>query len=1437
MNNNDNLHLLRVSDLQELLRAKGLSISYRLKTDLIERLRSAQTRSISTAQGPNGEVVVFSDENLHNLDNSEVFEDPQNDEDQYEGNSGGNTTSNQDNTNEDSNSGGGNSSNGDDKDSDSNDDNSDHNNRRDNIDDNDEQVDNTMAINFRDVEDALQKFGGLPYEDLDDWCINFEETSETCKWSDMQKFVFARRLMIGEAKGAIEATKTKIDSYAALKAFLKLEYKDESTFFDIHERLVKRKKTSKETYIEYMYAMMKMGKAKIDDLSMVRYIVDGLHDDHRFKTTLYEAKTLEELKTKLKVFASTAAEREPDNDRSSKKSHNTKNRDKKQSNGGNNGNNKTKSLRCFNCGDANHKADECPHKGQGRKCFNCDAFGHLAKDCRCPKKTKDDKHAEGKGSTKAVGCIEPVGNGMIVPVTINSVVTMALFDTGSHYTLMAKSTYRSIPRLGKWIAKKEPMKGLSEADTYALGYKWVTMSINDESYQLQCYVVEDNLFPMKMILGRNLLPLVDVVITRGVPIITKIKSERHDLVNVQAEQSPSYSVLTENDIMMIEPAISKVETKYLPCVVNIQDVVLKQEIIAMIDDYQPVRGQSSHIKMQITMSDEIPVYQNPRRLSPMEREVAQSMVDQYIREGIVRPSRSPYASPILLRKKKNNTYRFCVDYRKLNDKIVKDRYPLPLMEDVIEALQDAEVFSSIDLKNGFFHVDMAEESIKYTAFITPDGQYEFLKAPFGLCNSPAIFQRFINDIFRDAMMKKVLRLYLDDIMVPAIDELTNLQRLKETFNIAANNGLIINFEKCQFLQRKITFLGNVIENHGIRPSDEKTKAIRDFPQPKTPKQIQSFLGLTGFFRKFIPRYAQIARPISDLLRDGTKFTFGTAQKAAFAELKEKLCSEPILKLYNPMAPTELHTDASALGYGGCLLQQQNDDGLMHPVYYLSFKTTVVEAKLHSYELEVLAIIKCLEKLRCYVLGRPFKIYTDCEAFQQTMRKRNATAKVARWALALEEYDVEVKHRSGNMMQHVDALSRNFVMVIEDSTFLQIKAAQQDDDECKLVHSLIEANSTSDYVRRDGVIYQCKDGYYRLKIPKAMAYSLLLKLHGDGHMSRRRMEVQANQEFQIDNLGKIIDKLIKNCVPCILATKKKGKKDGWLESIEKHDTPMHTYHIDHVGPIPSSHKGYQHILVVTDAFTKFNWLYPVKSTAAEEAITKLKQQALIFGNPSRIIADRGSSFRSTAFDDYCNDEKIQKHLITTGTPRGNGQVERMNGIIVPILTKLSITDPTKWYRFVDRVQICINTSVSRSTKSTPFKLMFGVEMKSKEDLQLNEVMSQALIDNFDVNRNDLRTMAKENIAVIQQENQRQFNKYRKIPTLYVLGDLVAIERTQMEKGLKVRPKMLGPYEVIKVNRNDRYQVRKVGMQEGPIQTSTSADKMKRWASDLSYTEDD
>lgn len=220
--------------------------------------------------------------------------------------------------------------------------------------------------------------------------------------------------------------------------------------------------------------------------------------------------------------------------------------------------------------------------------------------------------------------------------------------------------------------------------------------------------------------------------------------------------------------------------------------------------------------------------------------------------------------------KKNGQPRLCVDYRELNRKIVRDRYPLPLIEDQLDRLQRAIVFTILDLKDGFFHVPIEEDSIKYTAFVVPDGYFEFLRVHFGLCNSAAVFQRHIRAVFRDLIGTGAMLSYLDDLIIPAETKEENIERLQQVLDMTCKYGLIFNWKKCSLLVRCVEYLGYVVENGTIRPSKRKIHAVTDFCGTVS-KRVQSFLGLTGYFRKFVPRYAIIARPLSDLLKESSSY--------------------------------------------------------------------------------------------------------------------------------------------------------------------------------------------------------------------------------------------------------------------------------------------------------------------------------------------------------------------------------------------------------------------------------------------------------------------------------------------------------------------------------------------------------------------------------------
>lgn len=353
----------------------------------------------------------------------------------------------------------------------------------------------------------------------------------------------------------------------------------------------------------------------------------------------------------------------------------------------------------------------------------------------------------------------------------------------------------------------------------------------------------------------------------------------------------------------------------------------------------------------------------------------------------------------------------------------------------------------------------------------------------------------------------------------------------------------------------------------------------------------------------------------------------------------------------------------------------------------------------------------------------------------------------------------------------------------------------------------------------------------------MQKEIIRSAHGVGHFGIKKTVDLINKEYFIRNLVKKVEEFILNCVTCILASKRQGKQEGFLQPIDKVPLPLDTYHVDHLGPLTSTKKGYNYIFSVIDAFTKFVWIYPTKSTGVNEVLSKLKTQQAIFGNPRRIISDRGGAFVSGEFRDYCVEENIQHILVTTGVPRGNGQVERLNRIIISVLTKLSIERPENWYQHIEKLQRFINCTHQRSIATNPFKLLFGTQMRIKQNVNLMRLVEEENQLLFEEERNELRKEAKLSISKVQEENKKTFDKKRKQARMYKIGDVVAIMQTQFGSGMKLRPRFLGPYEVVEIIGKDRYGLQKLGNSKGSIKTTSSADHMKLWGNEEGFSNDD
>lgn len=434
---------------------------------------------------------------------------------------------------------------------------------------------------------------------------------------------------------------------------------------------------------------------------------------------------------------------------------------------------------------------------------------------------------------------------------------------------------------------------------------------------------------------------------------------------------------------------------------------------------------TSEIKHTIDTSNNRPIFTKAYRYPQIHKEEVKSQVQKMLGQGIIRPSISPWSSPVWVVPKKldasgKQKWRVVIDYRKLNELSVDDKYPLPNISDLLDQLGKCEYFSTLDLASGFHQIEIDPTDIPKTAFSVENGHYEFVRMPFGLKNAPSTFQRVMDNILLGIQNERCL-VYMDDIIIysPTIHE--HMARLKEVFKRLRKANLKIQPDKCEFLRKEVAYLGHLVTKDGVKPNPAKVECIKNFPEPKNPKDIKSFLGLAGYYRRFISNFAKTSKPLTKLLQKDVTFLFDTDCKAAFEELKNALISNPILIYPNFEEPFILTTDASAFAIGAVL--SQGPIGKDLPIAYASRTLCNAEAKYSTIERELLAIVWSVKHFRPYLYGRKFTLITDHRPLTWLFSIKDPGSRLARWRLKLEEYNYKIEHKPGKINKNADALSR------------------------------------------------------------------------------------------------------------------------------------------------------------------------------------------------------------------------------------------------------------------------------------------------------------------------------------------------------------------------------------------------------------------------------
>lgn len=851
---------------------------------------------------------------------------------------------------------------------------------------------------------------------------------------------------------------------------------------------------------------------------------------------------------------------------------------------------------------------------------------------------------------------------------------------------------------------------------------------------------------------------------------------------------------------------------------------LVKDFRGLFAEQGPPTTSGQHV---IRLKDQRPIRAPSYKHSAAKLRIIEEEVEKMLHQGIIEHSTSAYNSPVVIVKKKDGSARFCIDYRRLNEVTHDEVAVLPTIQDTLRDLGTAKVFSVLDLKTGYWQIPMQERSRVYTAFSTPDGShYQFKVMPFGLKNAPSTFQQMMAQEVLSGFIRKFVFVYLDDIIIfsPTYEE--HLRHLRLVMERLRQYGLRCSEKKCRFGSERLDYLGHQVTATGNEPQEVHLQRIFASKPPSNRRQLKAFLGLCGWVREYIPRFAELAGPLTRLLSKGNRWTWGLDQETAWSNVQAAFREPLQLHRPDPQLPYTLQTDASGHGMAAVLLQH-TPEGDRRIISYASSKLTSAQARYHSNEQECLAVVWAVEKYRPYLEDRRFHLKTDNRALTWLKSMVNSNAKLTRWAMLLQQYTFDVSHCPGIQNQLADALSRSPVNKTADlkddaplgpptepneastsstyqtptlnaaeTLYERLLRCQQEDAGAQRLAERWERLQEQDpvdaaavalrdqYVLKDGVIFKREPHGLVLLVPPSGALHLLRAFHDNrtaGHPGAEETYAAINRRYYLPKLATRVREYVSKCNTCVRHKPGPARAPAPLTDRPSVSGPFDSISVDIMGPYPVTQiNNNRYILVATDIYSRWVEAKAVSSTTVN-AITKFIHDEVIcrYGYPRLVLSDNGPQFRSANWKRTIHLWGAEHWTTPLYHPRANPVERRNQEIKKQLRILLDRRAKDSWDQELPAALYHLRSRKNASTGQSPAAMVLGRELPRPGEWALPA-------GTLDENPEDAQRL----LADVQRHQARYRERYlhRRPPVhRYQPGDQVFIKRDFPEAfGTKYEP---------------------------------------------------